>query len=87
MCHLKQRHILCQKLGHVYVHQRPQQQNALILLRVLQLQIPCCSQHRLHSSHAVVIVVLGRQLLGAQTVRGHDFLGQTVNKIVNDEAW
>ena len=81
MCHLKQRNILCEKLGHVDVHQCPEQQHALVLLRVLQLQIPCCRQHRLHSSHTIVIVVLGGQLLGAQTVGGHNLLGQTVNKI------
>lgn len=63
MCHLKKRHILCQKLGHVDVHQRPKQQHALVLLWVLQLQIPCCRQHRLHSSHAIVVVVLGGKLL------------------------
>lgn len=79
-CHLKQRHVLRQKLCHVDIHQRPQQQNALHLIRVLQLQVPRGSQHRLHRPHAVVVVMLGGQLLRAQTVGGHDLLGQTVGE-------
>lgn len=38
----------------------------------MHLQVASCGQHRLDGPHAVVIVVLGGQLLGAQAVRGHD---------------
>lgn len=59
MRHLKQWHILCKKFSHVDIHQRSEQQHTLILRGVLQLQVPCCCQHRLYSSHTIVIVVLG----------------------------
>lgn len=76
--HLEQRHILRQELGHVDVHERPQQQHALHLLGVLELQVARRRQHRLDRPHAVVVVVLGGELFRAQSVGGHNLLGQTV---------
>lgn len=37
------------------------------------LQVARGREHRLHGPHAVVVVMLRRQLLGAQAVSGHDF--------------
>lgn len=79
MRHLKQWHILWQKLGHVDIHQGSQQQHVFVLIGVLKPEISGCSQHRLHSSHTIIIVVLRGQLLRAQTIRSHDFLGETVD--------
>ena len=36
------------------------------------LEVAGCSQHRLDSSHAVIVVVLGWQLLWAQAVHSHN---------------
>ena len=36
------------------------------------LEVASCSQHRLDSSHAVIVVVLGWQLLWAQAVHSHN---------------
>ena len=54
---------LGQELGQVDVVDGLEEQHGLFLIHVLQLQVPCRRQHRLHCSHAVVVVMLGRQLL------------------------
>lgn len=74
--HLEQRHILSQELGQVDVQQGPEQQDALVLLGVLELEVAGGGEHRLDSAHAVVIVVLRGELLRAQAVGGHDLLGE-----------
>jgi len=40
--------------------------------RCVYLEVGCSSQHGFNRSHAVVIMMLGGQLLGAKTVRRHD---------------
>jgi len=70
---------LCEKLGHVNVHDGLEQQNRLILFGILEFEIAGGRQHRFDSSHAVVVVVLRGQLLRAQLVRRHDLLCQTAS--------
>lgn len=42
-------------------------------MRWVHLEVASGGQHRLDGPHAVVIVVLGGELLRAQAIRGHDF--------------
>ena len=51
-------------LGQVDVYDGAQEQNVLILFRVLELEVACCSQHRLDGSHAIVVVALAGELGG-----------------------
>lgn len=77
MAYLKQRDILSQELGQVDIQQCPEQQDALVLLWVLELQVAGGREHRLDGPHAVVIVMLGGKLLRAQAVGRHNLLGET----------
>ena len=70
---------LGQELGQVDVVDGLEEQHGLFLIHVLQLQVPCCRQHRLHCSHAIVVVMLGWQLLWAQGVGGHNLVGQAAH--------
>lgn len=61
--YLEQGDILSQELGQVDIEQGPEQEDALVLLRVLELQVAGGGEHGLDRTHAVVVVVLGGQLL------------------------
>lgn len=74
--YLEQRDILSQELGQVDIEQGAEQQDTLVLLRVLELEVAGGGEHGLDCAHAVVVVMLGGQLLRAQAVRRHDLLGQ-----------
>lgn len=74
--YLEQRDILSQELGQVDIEQGAEQQDTLVLLRVLELEVAGGGEHGLDRAHAVVVVMLGGQLLRAQAVRRHDLLGQ-----------
>lgn len=52
-------------------------QDFLSLFWVFQLQISGGCKDRFDSPHAVVVVMLGRQLLWTQSVCGYDFSGHT----------
>ena len=77
---LKQRKIMGQKLGQVDIIDGPQQEHTLVLLWVLEFQVPCSSKDRLDGPHAIVVVVLGGKLLRTQPVGG-DYLGRQVASI------
>ena len=68
---------LRKELGQVDVHDGLQQQLSLVLVKVLELQVSSCSQHRLDCPHAVVVVVLGGQQFRAEAVCCNDFPRQT----------
>ena len=69
---VEERHVVCQELGQVDVEYAAQDEYVLALVRVLELEVAGGGQHRLDGAHAVVVVVLGRELLGAQLVDGDD---------------
>lgn len=70
---------LGQELGQVDIVDGFEEQNRLVLIHVLQLEVSSCRQHRLHGTHAVVVMMLGRQLLRAQCVGGNNLVGQAAH--------
>lgn len=74
--HLEQRDILSQELGQVDVQQGPEEQDALVLLWVPELEVAGGGEHGLDGTHAIVVMVLRGELLRAQAVGGHDLLGE-----------
>ena len=61
---LKQRKVVGQKLGQVDIIDGPQKKHTLVLLWVLEFQVPGGGKDGLDSPHAIIIVVLGGKLLG-----------------------
>jgi len=72
---------LCKELGHVDVHDGLEQQDRLVLFGVLEFEVPGSRQHWLDGSHAIVVMMLWRQLLWTQLVRRHDLLRQTATGV------
>ena len=70
---LEQREIILQELRYVDITQGTEKKLTLIHVRVGTLQETCCINDRAHSSHTVIVVVLGRQLLRAE-LEGRDHL-------------
>ena len=69
---LEQRHVVAQELAQVDVDDRAKHELVLVVLGVPPLQIPRRAKHSHHRAHAVVVVVLRRELLRAQLVALHD---------------
>ena len=70
---VEKRNIVSQELWQVDIDDGTQHENLLFFVRVPELQSSCSEQHGLNSAHAVVVVRLRRQLLGAKTVRSDNF--------------
>eukprot|EP00964_Phaeocystis_antarctica_P055483 scaffold32640_cov63-Phaeocystis_antarctica.AAC.1 len=69
---VEERHVGREELGQVDVGDGAQHQDGLVLVGELLLEVACRGEHRLDGAHAVVVVVLARELLRAQLVRLHD---------------
>jgi len=67
--------VVRQELRLVDVVDSPQHQDAFLLVGLSLLQVACGGQHTLDCTHAVVVVLLHRQLLRTQLVGGHYFPG------------
>ena len=63
---------MLQELGQVDVNDRAEHENVLVGVDEHALEVGRRTKHGHHRSHAVVVVVLRRELLGAQLVRLHD---------------
>ena len=74
---------LSQEFGQVDIFDGSENQYALILIRVFQLEVSSGSQHGLDGPHPVVVVMLGGEQLGAETVGGDDLARQAAS---NHEA-
>jgi len=69
-------HIVRQELGDVDIDNGAQHQHAFLLVGLLQLQVSCCCQYSLDSTHTVIIMVLRGQLFGTKFVSCDNFLRQ-----------
>ena len=54
---LKERNVMCEELGQVDIVDGSQEEHALILLLVLQLQVSGCRQYRFYSTHSCMLCV------------------------------
>mmetsp|Transcript_13734 Transcript_13734/g.31760 ORF Transcript_13734/g.31760 Transcript_13734/m.31760 type:complete len:300 (-) Transcript_13734:4894-5793(-) len=66
---LEENHVVLQKLGHVGVSHGADKHNVLGQVRVGSLERTRHDQHRLDGAHAEVVVVLLRELLGAELIQ------------------
>ena len=76
--HLEEHRIILQKLWQVAISESPDEHHVLIFVRVLSLERAGHDQHRLECSHAKVVVILLRQLLGGELVHLRHLLGQVL---------
>mmetsp|Transcript_9667 Transcript_9667/g.9377 ORF Transcript_9667/g.9377 Transcript_9667/m.9377 type:complete len:303 (-) Transcript_9667:928-1836(-) len=67
----EERQVIFEELRHIDISQSPQKQLVFIHVLVCSLQDTSCVDNRPHSTHPIVIVVLGAQLLGTQLEGGH----------------
>ena len=71
---VKEGHVVAQELGQVDVADRAEHEHGLRVVGERALEVARGREHRLDGAHAVVVVVLRRELLGAELVRLHDLL-------------
>jgi len=65
---------LGKKLGEIDVHDGLEEEDSLVLVRELEFEVASSRQNGLDGTHAVVIMMLGRQLLRAQLICCNDLL-------------
>mmetsp|Transcript_24770 Transcript_24770/g.85502 ORF Transcript_24770/g.85502 Transcript_24770/m.85502 type:complete len:202 (+) Transcript_24770:5936-6541(+) len=71
---VEEREVVREELWDVDVLERAKQESLFLLVGRRLLQVAGGGDDRLHRAHAVVVMVLARELLGAQTERGHHLL-------------
>mmetsp|Transcript_66797 Transcript_66797/g.204493 ORF Transcript_66797/g.204493 Transcript_66797/m.204493 type:complete len:265 (-) Transcript_66797:110-904(-) len=71
-----------EELRQVHIADRPEHQDIFALGRVLALEVACGDQDRKHSAHAIIVMLLGRQLLAAQLVCRDNLLRQRTGNAV-----
>jgi hypothetical protein len=73
---LKERQVILEELRHINISEGSEEKLVLSHIRVLSLEQPSSIDHRLHSSHSVIVVILGRQLLRVKLEGGDHLLSQ-----------
>lgn len=73
---IKEWNIKIEEFGHIDIINSLQNKRALINPLILPLQIPSSNKHTLNCSHSIIIVLLRRQLLGAQFIRADNLAGE-----------
>eukprot|EP00976_Prorocentrum_cordatum_P062115 1176584-Prorocentrum_minimum.AAC.3 len=77
---VREGHVVREELAEVDVDDGAEHEHKLVLVRVLALHVCRRAQYRHHRAHAVVVVVLGGELLGAELVGGDD-LARAVRRL------
>ena len=83
---LEQRHVLGEELAQVHVDDGPEHQDVFVLIRKPSLEVTRRAKHRHHRAHAVIVVVLGGELLGAELVALHDLRGAVAGLEVTERV-